>query len=113
MILPGMKRISKYHILALYIIFSIVLFYGFMFFLGMRVDAETTDPFSALGKEFSLFPHYVGSYAVLLCILSYTGTVAFRRRSKREIYKGFVYSLFYSVLLLIVSIVLIALWYVS
>jgi hypothetical protein len=108
-----MVKISKYHILILYIAFSV----GFFFLLGLAMRntfvANTDDFFSELGQIIDLIPAFLGAYTVSLTALSVIGAALSKRKNRPEIYKGFVYSIIYSIILLLISLFLILQWYIA
>jgi hypothetical protein len=95
-----MEKINKFHILIFYIAFSIALFFVLRLIMGSMIESNSSDSFTAMGIGFQFLPIFLISYTVILCILSLTGIFIYKRNNMLEIYRGFIYSLIYSLLLL-------------
>jgi|GEM_PF-2604508 len=106
-----MKKINKFHVLTLYIVFSIALFWALWWMMGYIIEVNSSDPLDAFSKALEFLPLFLASYTGALCILSLTGTFVYKRNNKLEVYRGFMYSHVYSLFLLVVVTGFILYWY--
>lgn len=88
-------KTNKFHILFLFILFSIALFL-LLRMIMIKFFIFSNDPFTELGQAINFLPYLLGAYTILLEGLSIVGVMFFKRKEKIKIYQGFKYSMIYS-----------------
>ena len=104
-------KINKIHVLSLYILFSIGLFFLLRVTLVNIFVSGKVDPLTEMGQSMSLLPLFFGSYTILLVVIAYIGWRKFKKNNAR-IRAGFAYSLVYS-LLLFLGFIIFLVYYLS
>lgn len=95
-----MKKIGKFHVLVFFVLFSIAFFFLHRWIME-RFMVPEDGTLQGMMSTFDFALIILESYAVILCVVSLTGTLISQYNNKREIYIGFTYSLSYSVILLL------------
>jgi hypothetical protein len=105
-------RLNRYHILLLFIIFSII--YLFLLIeLAIGVFLRGIDnPLTVFGTEVTILPYFLALFVFTMVGFAAIGLKVSQRRNLVEVKKGFKYSLFYSALL-VISYIVFLIWFLN
>jgi len=97
------KEMNRYQLLALFVLFSIVLFFITRFVAGMIYSSSiTNDIFGQFSNAIDVAAKAVGIYLAILFSIAIIGFSVSKRKKKPEFVKGFKFALIFCGILSIV-----------
>lgn len=102
-----MRSINRFHVLIIFIVFSVLLYFLLNKLFITPGGSTTPDNMGAqlantLGDAFTA----LGVFSLTIIGIPIIGLLIFRIRRNKEVFNGFLYSLLYSVLVLVVIFLL-------
>jgi hypothetical protein len=94
-----MKKISRFGVLFLFIIFSAIFFLLLRLIFDNLFITDNVDPMTEMGQALNILPYLTGTFSILLVMISWAGSMISKRKGYFQLYKGFFYSFVYSLLL--------------
>jgi hypothetical protein len=101
-----MSKLNRYHILAFFIFFSIVLFFMLRWIVSSFFTADSADFFTQFGQAIYYIPVFLGAYLILLISLSSVMMFISKRKNRYSIYLGSKYAQVYSILISMLLIIM-------